>query len=241
MKTKFLKTYELTTEIIKLIESTKSYCYIVSPYIKIWPQLERALNIASTKQIFLTFIIREDPKSSFLIQKLNIELGFEVFVIKDLHIKLYLNEAGCILSTMNLYDASQQNNLELGYFVIDSNNIKKNILEDYILSDITAVRYPGRFENKRFEILKNVSATKEILNQKGFCVDCNQSIDSDFSSNSPRYIRCYSCYVNHNPNFNKIKFCHFCGKQHVSFDYRPFHIECETKLIEYRRVVKNYQ
>ncbi len=131
-KTNFLKTHELTTEIIKLIESTQSYCYIVSPYIKIWPQLERVLSMAASKKTFLTFVIREDKGSDKLIELLNGKYGFEVYVIADLHIKLYLNESSCLLSTMNLYDASQQKNLELGYFVSNAAEVKKKIIDDYI-------------------------------------------------------------------------------------------------------------
>jgi hypothetical protein len=237
----FLKTYELTTEILNLISSTRSYCYIVSPYIKIWPQLDRILDIASKKETILTFIIREDNKSLDLVQKLNREYGFEVIVIKDLHIKLYLNEDNCLISTMNLYDASQQNNLELGYYVSNAVEVKKDIIENYILVDKSAVRHPGKFEAKRKEILDKVSAAKEILDQKGYCVDCNKRIDPDFNPWNARYIRCKDCYFKSTDLNDKIQFCHFCGQSHRSTGDQPFHQDCRTKIKDYRSEVKDYR
>ena len=237
----FFKTYELTTEILNLISSTKSYCYIVSPYIKIWPQLDRILDIASKQNTILTFIIREDIKSAELIQKLNKEYGFEVIIIKDLHIKLYLNENKCLLSTMNLYDASQHKNLELGYYVHNSKEIKKEIIEDYILADKTAVRHPGKFEDLRKELLNKVSEIKDILNEQGYCVDCQKSIDSNFNLYKPTYVRCKDCYYKPRRKNAKIKFCNFCGQTHDSTEIEPFHYECAQKLIKYNQEVKNYR
>ena len=67
----FLKTHELSVEVIQLIAAAKEYCYLVTPYVKLWPQLERALEDASKRGLFLTFIIREDASNDRLIQKLN--------------------------------------------------------------------------------------------------------------------------------------------------------------------------
>jgi hypothetical protein len=237
----FLKTYELTTEILNLISSTKSYCYIVSPYIKIWPQLERVLEIASKQETILTFVIREDPKSSTLLKTLNHEYGFEVIVIKDLHIKLYLNEESCLLSTMNLYDASQQNNLELGYYFSNSAEIKKDIIENYILADKTAVRYSGKFEEKRKEVLKRVSEAKEVLSQLGYCVDCQIRINPDFNPWTPRVIRCRDCYFKSTDLNGQIQFCHFCGEAHNSTGDHPFHHSCRQKIKTFKMEVKNYR
>lgn len=241
MRNKFLKTYQLTTEIINLISSTKSYCYIISPYIKIWPQLDRVLNEASAKRIFLTFVIREDPKSNYLIEKLNKEYGFEVIIIKDLHIKLYLNESKCLLSTMNLYDASQQNNLELGFEIPDSKNVKKDIIETYILADSTAKVYKGKFDSDRIELLENVKKAKNILIQNGFCVECDASIIADFNPWNPNKIRCYECYSNSRDLSLKIKFCHYCGKKLESRSKIPFHNECEEQIKVYWKMTKDYK
>lgn len=238
--TSFLKTYELTTEILNLISSAESYCYIVSPYIKIWPQLNRILEIASEKRTILTFIIREDKASSNIIQRLNKELGFEVVVIKDLHIKLYLNEKKCLISSMNLYDASQQNNLELGCYFGNAIDIKKNILENYILSDKTAVTYKGKFEADRTAILKRVAEAQEVLKKDGYCVDCQKKMDLDFKPRIPYYVRCRDCYNKKDDRALSINFCHFCGKPNIMNGTSVLHEECEKKLFQYKLEIKHY-
>jgi len=237
---KFLQTYELSTEIIKLISSTESYCYIVSPYIKLWPQLDRVLNIASKNNVFLTFIIRQEAKSDELVRKLNGEYGFEVFVIKDLHIKLYLNEKRCILSSMNLYDASQQNNLELGYEIGNSLSVKKELIEEYILLDKSTQHHKGKFEHERSQLLDLVKEAKEKLQHNGFCVVCQGEMESDFNPFSPWKVRCRNCYDMEENRYSAIKFCHYCGKEHEASRDKPFHYDCTQVLKKARKLTKPY-
>jgi phosphatidylserine/phosphatidylglycerophosphate/cardiolipin synthase-like enzyme len=239
LETKFLKTPELSLAILQLIDEAAQYCYLVTPYVKLWPQLERSLHKASTRGLFLTFIIREDPKSPELVKKLNGELGFEVYVIKDIHIKLFLNEERCFIASMNLFDASQTKNLEIGYFLQDSKNIVKDIIQNYILNDFTATHYPGRFEASRTLALQTVDDAKKTMAQKGYCVDCREEIENDFNRYRPYYVRCSSCYYLSDKD-NPIKFCHYCGNPHESYANKPLHEECHDKLKELRTLLKGY-
>lgn len=237
---RILKTYEISVEILNIINNTKEYCYIVSPYIKIWPQLDRVLNEASKNKVFLTFVIREDIKSKQLVDLLNKKYGFEVYVIKDLHIKLFLNEQKCLFSTMNLYDASQQNNLELGYFISNPLNIKNEIIEKYILGDKSAIQYKGSFEDDRKQKLESVEVNRENAKQYGYCVDCGKKIDLDYNYNT-RIIRCIECYIVSTNNQNTdINFCHYCGKKMKGLEFNPFHPDCSTKVGMIRKELRNY-
>jgi len=236
----FLKTFELTTSILKIISSAKEYCYIVSPYIKIWPQLDRVLRVAAAREVFITFIIRDHPQAKALVNTLNNDYGFEVYVVKDLHIKLYLNENDCLISSMNLYDTSQYNNLELGYSVRMHKNLKQELIDDYILSDNSVIRHPGKFEEKRNAQLNRVKEIKEILKQKGYCVDCKTRIDLDYRS--AHRVRCRDCYFKYlNTDHDQTRYCHYCGKKHESISSRPFDHHCEETLANYRAEIKHYQ
>lgn len=227
---KFLKTIELSLEIIRIISEARSYCYIVSPYVKLWPQLERTLQRVSKDGLHLTFVIRQSSESDGLVKKLNVEFGFEVIVIRDIHIKLYLNERTCLLSTMNLYSASQSNNLELGYLVDDHRTAKNEILDKYILQDHTAVRHPGSFESGRVERETQLNEYNARLNGKGFCVDCSGQIDGDFNQYRPYVIRCKNCFDKCENRYDEIKYCHYCGQSHDSNGKYPLHEQCHIQL-----------
>ncbi len=227
-----LKTHQIASEIINLITETEAYCYIISPYIKIWAQLERELLKASKKGKMITFVIRDTEKNSQLLKLLNTELGFEVIMIKDLHLKLFMNEKDCILASMNLYDTSQTKNIELGYKFRNTKLFKEKILDEYILEDSNSKRYSGQFEKDREEIRERIREVKEELSKGGFCVECSKSIDLDGRPYNPYYIRCNSCY--YESEGEKVCVCHFCGKK----SEKVFHQECKDKLIEYRDLLK---
>lgn len=229
----FLKTHQIASEIINLISNAEAYCYIVSPYIKLWPQLERELAKASKKGKIFTFVIRDTERNGPLIKKLNYEFGFEVVIIKDLHLKLYMNEKECILTSMNLYDASQTNNLELGYKFRNTSGFRKSILNEYILEDSNLVRYKGNFEVKRELLREKVKEVKEQLKREGYCVDCSKAIVLDFNPYNAKYIRCKTCYYENSDE--EMRYCHFCGKN----TDKIFHQECRKTLIEYRNILKN--
>jgi hypothetical protein len=240
----FLKTYELSSSIVKMISETKSYCYIVSPYVKIWPQLDRVLSIASSNNAYLTFIIREDSKAKQLVQKLNEEYGFEIYVIKDLHIKLYLNESNCIISSMNLYDTSQHNNLEIGYEIGNSYEVKEEVIEGYILKDKSVVKYAGKFEQERKALLGEINKVKAVFHQSGYCISCKTSMDSDFNPYNPKIVRCKECYFKADDRFDlelKTSYCHYCGRTHSSTVNNPFHKDCLQTLKDYRKKIRDYR
>jgi hypothetical protein len=236
----FLKTYEISTEILDIIVNSRSYCYIISPYIKIWPQLERVLEIASKSNKFITFVVRDDIKVKELIEKLNKYYGFEVIVVKDIHIKAYFNESKGLISTMNLYDASQHNNLEIAYPVAPS-LLKKEIVDAYILQDVSVKHYHGKFETLRQQKLETVNQTKKILEQQGYCVDCKKRIEPDYNPWNARYIRCKDCYYACKTLSDKINYCHYCGENIKSDGDNPFHTECRDKIMAFRRIIKDYK
>ncbi len=239
--TKFLRTHELSTAVIDLVEEAKAYCILVTPYLKIWPQFERVLHNASKRGVHLTFIIRQDPKNQEHLALLNKQWGFEVYEIKDHHIKLYLNEKNCWLSSMNLYDASQVRNLEIATSV-DTAKAKKEIIDNYLLADASVKHHPGKFDQQRKETLIQVDAAKLRLAKMGHCVDCNTKINGDFRRN-PYRVRCKPCY---HANFNEdeyqpIKFCHWCGAAHDALDDKPMHAACQEDVIATTKLARPFQ
>lgn len=118
---KFLKGNGLNAELESLFDTAKNSIILISPYIKLHDRyiasLQRRIQDHNLK-ITVLFGKNEDDISKsmkkedfdFFKQFPNIEILYE----KRLHAKYYANDSKAILTSMNLYGFSQNNNIEAG-------------------------------------------------------------------------------------------------------------------------------
>jgi len=118
---KFLTGNQLNAELETLFENADSQLILISPFIKLH---DRYISTLRTKikndklQIIIVFGKNEDDLSrsmkkedfNFFKEFPNIQIRYE----KRLHAKYYATEDGAIISSMNLYSYSQDNNIETG-------------------------------------------------------------------------------------------------------------------------------
>lgn len=118
---KFLTGNELNSEVEKILERAEDHIILISPYIKLHDRYASTLK-SKIKNDFIKIIVvfgknEEDLSRSmkeedfvFFKEFPNIEIRYE----KRLHAKYYANENLAILTSMNLYSFSQDNNIEAG-------------------------------------------------------------------------------------------------------------------------------
>lgn len=118
---KFIRGNELNTEVEKILETAEEQIILISPYIKLHDRYASVLKTKKTNpklEITVVFGKNEEDISrsmkqddfEFFKEFPNIEIRYE----KQLHAKYYSNEASAILTSMNLYSYSQDNNIEAG-------------------------------------------------------------------------------------------------------------------------------
>lgn len=118
---KFLKGNDLNTEIGKIFENAERKLVLISPYIKLHhrytTELKAKVNNDKLEIIIVFGKNEQDITKSltaadleFFKQFPRIEIRYE----KRLHAKFYANETYQILTSMNLYDFSQDENIEVG-------------------------------------------------------------------------------------------------------------------------------
>ena len=117
---KLLDTTHCSSELSDLVKNAKSEIILVSPYLQISPILFNSLREAKLKDISIMLIYRDENPTKRESKKINEQkeeltrLNIKMSTLKDLHAKCYLNESMAIITSMNLYQHSQQNNTELG-------------------------------------------------------------------------------------------------------------------------------
>ncbi|AZR74661.1 hypothetical protein BBF96_15540 [Anoxybacter fermentans] len=135
---KILTSHQIPGAVIDLIEETKEFCFLITPYYKPWNLLERALEKAANLEKKIVFIFRARDSLTNEMKLLNEKFGFDVVMVENLHTKLYMNERKVILSSMNLYDSSKENNYELGY-ILEGKRQAQEFKEKIIGGDILCV------------------------------------------------------------------------------------------------------
>ena len=118
---RFITGKSLNSAIASLFDSARAQIIIISPYIKLHPEYRKILvkhRDNPRLEVTLVFGKNEGNLSKSLNEEdfkffrdfQNIEIRYE----PRLHAKYYANEAEAILSSMNLYEFSQDNNIEAG-------------------------------------------------------------------------------------------------------------------------------
>lgn len=110
----FIPPMEIATRIMTLIDNAKTELILVSPYISIdnWQKFKKCLQRAVDRGVDITIYARENAN-----QNLETIKSFKVnlFLVKDLHAKIYLNDSYAIASSQNLIQYSDDNSIDFGY------------------------------------------------------------------------------------------------------------------------------
>lgn len=231
---KFIRGNELNNEIEKILETAQEQIILISPYIKLH---NRYASVLKTKKenpkIKVTVVFGKNDEDisrsmkqedfEFFKEFPNIQIRYE----KQLHAKYYSNESSAILTSMNLYSYSQDNNIEAGILtktgLLGRNSpkfISELTTEDNVDSESSAYfsrvidqsellfKKVSVFENANFGISKKYK-TSNIEEDKLSDFFVNR-ISYDTKSSKPNYEK--SKYNTPKPKTEKTGYCIRTGK-----------------------------
>lgn len=112
-RVEFITTPKINFYIENIIDKAEDFIYIVTPFIKLNERLNELLRIKREQGIPVYLICRKDT-----IKQTEFENLFsQIYDRKTLHGKAILSEKSCIVTSMNLYEFSQVNNDEMGFYL----------------------------------------------------------------------------------------------------------------------------
>lgn len=225
-----------TAQLEEIIKNAEKELILISPYVKIDRHTKEDL-LARKDEIEIHLIYGkkkelDQKEREWLESMASIRLSFH----KDLHAKCYLNESQALLTSMNLHDFSQKNNIEMGIFVSCGEDpelydeIRKEA--ESIIKKSDEIRRPGWTEKAKAVIQELV---KEPYNpgqpletpKRGFCIRCKNDLPAN-----PAQPYCTSCYRSWD-RFKNDKYeeqhCHTCGKKHKTTLRKPLCFACYKK------------
>lgn len=209
---KYLRTSSISAELEILIREAREKVYIISPYLKLSDNIKELLNDKEREKVDVRIIFGKqelNPTEMTYLQSLKY---VKLFFSKNLHAKCYLSENKMIITSMNLYEFSQQNNREMGILILKDNVHDRDIYEE-AWKDIDSIMHNA----DDFSYVK--APTKPMINNEvkpvakpltGYCI--RTGIPIPFNPKRPLSEEAYKMWSQYsNPDF-KEKYCHFSGE-----------------------------
>ena len=125
---KYLTTQGVNYYLEQLLKNAKTTIILISPYIQLQHRIKNILKEQKLNGVKISILCRE----STLKESIS-EYCTNISSMPRLHAKCYLNEKEVIITSLNLYEFSQQNNEEMGIYIKNENvgkELYKNILSD---------------------------------------------------------------------------------------------------------------
>ena len=243
-------------EIEDIVVGAEERIVLVSPYIKADEDIVERLKqkIWDVEVVVIYGKDEHQPRAKSLCEA----GGLTRIFVKDLHSKCYLNEKKALVTSMNLYEYSQNNNEEMGVLV--SREVDRELYEGVIglvkhwesigkkqslihglWRSVKAALEPEAESadtprSRRKKATTKTQEKKVVGPAEGFCIRCGDGIDINLTDLKPYCTRCFKKWQRSKQTEEyREKHCHLCGKESKTSLIKPACWSCYKK---YKDVVK---
>jgi phosphatidylserine/phosphatidylglycerophosphate/cardiolipin synthase-like enzyme len=216
----FLDTQGVSYYLKKLIDNSNEKLYLISPYLQLNRQLKLALEDRDKFRISIIVIYGKatdiNPEDSDWLKSMP---GISLMFHKDLHAKCYYNESEAIITSMNLYMFSQQNNVEMGIYISKD---KDEELYKQITIEVEKIKRGSerriisveKVDSAKRELIKPVPAKSDLkkndVKLNGYCIRTGIAIP--FNKEKPMSYESYKVWNKLGDKEHPENFCHFSGE-----------------------------
>jgi phosphatidylserine/phosphatidylglycerophosphate/cardiolipin synthase-like enzyme len=218
---KFLNTTGVSYHLEELIKGTKERLILVSPYLQLSDRIKEHLSSLNIQKRDIRIVYRENKLQLEENNWLESQIGIRTSLCKNLHAKCYINENEAIITSMNLYEFSQQNNNEMGIYISkqEDADLYNAALEEVqrLLTISEEIRVtvkkvtadtPPKTEKKATDTKSFNTKSSDKLS--GFCIRTGVSIP--FNVEKPMSYEAFKSWSKYSDPDYAEKFCHFSGE-----------------------------
>lgn len=218
---KFLTTTGVSHELEQLIKGANEKLILISPYLQFSERIKEHLKNLNLLKRDIRIVFRENTLQVEENNWLENQTGIQTSLCKNLHAKCYINEKAAIITSMNLYEFSQQNNNEMGILISKDEDpelynatmeeVKRllNISEEIRISvRKVSKNNTQQFETKQHESKPSLNTTSKI--KTGYCIRTGVAIP--FNVEKPMTLDAYKSWSKYGDSDYPEKYCHFSGE-----------------------------
>lgn len=218
---KFLNTTGVSYHLEELIKGTKDKLILISPYLQFTDRIKEHLSNLNIQKRDIRIVYRENKLQLEENNWLESQIGIRTSLCKNLHAKCYINESEAIITSMNLYEFSQQNNNEMGIHFSKAqdpdlyNATQEEVQRLLTISEeirITVKKVtadtPPKSEKKTIEIKSTHSKSSD--KSIGFCIRTGKEIP--FNTERPFTEEAFKSWNQFKNEDYPEKYCHYSGE-----------------------------
>jgi len=223
---KFLTTRGTSSEIENIINTAKKMVTLISPYVKIPGTLFQKLKDADRNGVEIRLVYGKDELKPDVKNQLKQLKKLSLRFRKELHAKCFYNEESMVITSMNLYDFSEINNIEMGVLLTvkddpdifeparkEAESIVSNAKKESLSVFSEVVKEVRSIIEDEPQRPRSSSSYKPGTRQKGYCIRCKRRIP--YNLDAPYCPACWSEWSKKggNPSYTERDGnCHSCGK-----------------------------
>jgi len=230
---KFLNSSGISFYLENLIKNADISLFIISPYLKFNPRIKQLLEDKNRLRLDIRIIYGKVDLQTEESKWLKSMDSIKVMFCKNLHAKCYINEKESIITSMNLYDFSQQNNCEMGIHATkeDDPELYKDIYHEVNSLIRTSEHVSISIEKVEQKIRPSKKSSPN--NKKGYCIRCGNN--KKFNPKIPFCNKCYKSWKKYSKENYQERYCHNCGKPNSSSMKIP---ECRSCYKKKKNAIK---
>lgn len=238
---KFYTTNGVSAALDELVKNARKQLFLISPYLQISKNLRSLIREADRQPLIdIKVVCRTDsnwsPDDISFLQDLE---NAKIKSIEGLHAKIYLNESTAIITSMNLYLHSQQNNKEVGliYDAVEDKEIYDKIFKEVtrLIEEADKIQYKVTFDNEQTKPTKaepakekpSVKPLPKSEKNNGFCIRCH--VQMELNPDKPLCAKCYPIWAKYSDPKYPEKYCHVCGTESKQSVEKPVCYTCYKK------------
>lgn len=192
--------------------------FLVSPYIKFDANVRRAIKAAAENDVKIHLLMRRGVDRPIDDSVFLAEAGVKVRETENLHAKVYWCKHVAIVTSMNLHEFSDRNNIEVSVYFEGKRRIKQvKSLIDVWWNAATSLSVVELTSNKQPVGLGTIAGA--------VCIKCKDPVDRNKAK--PMCLKCFREWESAGKNrVRPERFCHFCGKQSITTINQPLCDSC---------------
>lgn len=219
----FLTAKGAVSRLEQIISEANKRLVLISPYLDVSDLFLQRLQDAARRQVPISFVHRKESLKPEAHERLKGVPSLRLLFLKSLHAKCYFNEVSMVITSMNLYEASEANR-EMGvYLTAGEPAFDVAVREaESIMASATAGGAQPTGPNGMFG--KSSGSAVPRKGHAGHCIRCRQGVP--LNADRPLCIDCYDVWAGFsNPDYQELC-CHACGREARTSMSRPLCRSC---------------